>query len=162
MSIVYHPFTPLSQPIQRSATTPTQQADEGLADLSPAGSVFWRGHQHGLGRAGAIQVGPAVGEGDAVVRAVDDQSVVLIACSPELLQDQADACRGMERPLLRNVLLCVCVCTVTHLDRACSQWCTERPSQREPQVCREQMEGPEQQKSRGEGTPSGLILFMMF
>lgn len=76
--------------------------------------MLWRRHQHGLGRAGAIQVGPAVGEGDAVVRAVDDQSVVLIAGSPELLQDQTDACRGTERPRLRDVLLCVCVRAQLH------------------------------------------------
>lgn len=45
----------------------TQQAHVGQAGVSPSAPVLRRGHQHGLCCPGAIQVGSAVGEGDAVV-----------------------------------------------------------------------------------------------
>ncbi|TNN66897.1 hypothetical protein EYF80_022966 [Liparis tanakae] len=74
--------------------SPTQQAHVGLAGVPPPAPVLWRGHQHGLRRPGAVQVGSAVGERDAVIGAVDDQRVVVITGVFELLENQTDACGG--------------------------------------------------------------------
>lgn len=70
----------------------TQEGGEGLADLSPALGVLGGGDQQGLGGARPVEVGPAAGEGDAVVGGVDHQRAVVEAGTPQLLQDQPDPC----------------------------------------------------------------------
>lgn len=68
----------------------TQEGGEGLADLPPALGVLGGGDQQGLGGARPVEVGPAAGEGDAVVGGVDHQRAVVEAGTPQLLQDQPD------------------------------------------------------------------------
>lgn len=76
--------------LPRSALT--QEGGEGRADPPPAPGMLGGGEEQGLGRARAVQVGPAPGEGDAVVRGVDHQGAVEETGLAELLQDQPDPC----------------------------------------------------------------------
>lgn len=83
-------------PISAGLCSLTQEAGEGLADLAPALPVLRGGEQQGLGRARPVDVGPAAGEGDAIVGGVDHQCAVVEAGSAQLLQDQPDPCGWME------------------------------------------------------------------
>lgn len=88
----------------------TQEAGKGRADLAPALGVLRGGEQQGLGRARPVEVGPAAGEGDAVVRGVDHQRAVEESSAPQLLQDQPDPCGWQSRAgRLREGPLCAWV-----------------------------------------------------
>lgn len=89
----------LAVPLGHSSapSTLTQEAGEGRADLAPAPGVLRGGEQQGLGRARPVEVGPAAGEGDAVVGGVDHQRAVEETSAPQLLQDQPDPCRRQSR-----------------------------------------------------------------
>jgi len=143
----------VQRPSQPSPCHPslTQQAHVGLAGVPPSAPVLWRGHQHGLRRPGAIQVGSAVRERDAVIGAVDDQRVVVITGVFELLENQTDACRGKFTHIIPQCCtrvaslcpLCVSLLCLLYLGPAGWPWCTVQPSQRVLRACPAQKEEPE-------------------